>query len=659
MDLVSSNAVSLFFVTETWLTDISNQTTATIKSYGYKMHHCHRDSGRGGGVAIIFRPNVNIIRVTTKHNKSFESVTVKIKLADNSCVMCSCIYRPDGNIPLFLSDFDLFLGDIFIKAPKLLICGDLNIHLDIKSKDSIRFIDIIESYGLKQLVHESTHKDGHILDVVITSHNIVDDDSIKILTQYSAEFPTCDHYGVMFSMGCNFQSVGDQKTIQFRNFKNINPDNFRSDLSESLMAKGSIKNFPSFQEAITHFNTGCSSVLQSHAPLLSKTIRDIPTAQWFDSEYKAVRARRRKAEKTWNKTQACEDYETFCLLRRKCNELASQKKSDFFKSKFLNHNNSQKGLYQFVDAFLDQTPTLVLPPNESMQTVATDFNNYFTEKIDKIHSGFPVGADTSASDNVIYSGKRLTEFEPTTLSEISEILKECKIKTSTNDPLPAFLIQDNIDELLPHICDIVNLSLSSGSIDGEKLAHITPLIKNQSLDSSCFKNYRPISNLSFIAKLIERVVLRRLNRHLDENNLNINLQSAYKKNHSCETLLIRIVNDLLIASDEDKATVVMLLDLSAAFDTVYQPKLLKILKKQIGIGGTALRWFESFICGRSQRVRIGDCESEDIIIKFGVPQGSVLGPVLFNIYIRSIYSTVQDKKFNIHGLQTVLQTAGA
>jgi hypothetical protein len=168
------------------------------------------------------------------------------------------------------------------------------------------------------------------------------------------------------------------------------------------MVRGSINNFPSFQEAITHFNTECSSVLQLHAPLLSKTIRDIPTAQWFDSEYKAARARRRKAEKTWNKTQTCEDYESFRLLRRKCNELASQKKSDFFKSKFLNHNNSQKGLYQFVDAFLDQTPTLTLPPNESMQTVVNDFNDYFTEKIDKIHSGFPVGAGKPVCDRATY-----------------------------------------------------------------------------------------------------------------------------------------------------------------------------------------------------------------------------------------------------------------
>ena len=168
-----------------------------------------------------------------------------------------------------------------------------------------------------------------------------------------------------------------------------------------------------------------------------------------------------------------------------------------------------------------------------------------------------------------------------------QVLKESDIKTSTNDPLPALVVKENIDTLLPHICDLVNLSLSSGSIDGAKLAHLTPLIKGQSLDSSKLKNYRPISNLSFIGKLIERIVLKRLNVHLDANKLNISNQSAYKKLHSCEILMVRIVNDLLIASDEEKATVVMLLDLSAAFDTVDHTKLLSILKHEIRLEGNA------------------------------------------------------------------------
>ena len=158
-----------------------------------------------------------------------------------------------------------------------------------------------------------------------------------------------------------------------------------------------------------------------------------------------------------------------------------------------------------------------------------------------------------------------------------------------------------------------------------------------------------LSNLTLIGKLIERVVLRRLNTHMDNNNLNVPFQSGYKKCHSTETLLIRVVNDLLIASSESKATIVMMLDLSAAFDTVDHGKLLTILKNELGIIGTAWKWFHSFLTGRCQKVRVDGVEFYEVIIKFGVPQGSVLGPVLFNIYIRSLYTTTKSLSFAIQG----------
>ena len=105
------------------------------------------------------------------------------------------------------------------------------------------------------------------------------------------------------------------------------------------------------------------------------------------------------------------------------------------------------------------------------------------------------------------------------ISEIDDILSNIEFKSSTVDPIPAKLIKENKDIFLPVLCDIVNASLTSGTMDGTKLAHITPLLKGTGLDTTNLKNYRPISNLSFIGKLIERVVLIRLNEHLDLNNL--------------------------------------------------------------------------------------------------------------------------------------------
>ena len=146
---------------------------------------------------------------------------------------------------------------------------------------------------------------------------------------------------------------------------------------------------------------------------------------------------------------------------------------------------------------------------------------------------------------------------------------------------------------LPRV--LVNLSLSTGSVDGTKSAYLTPLIKGSSLDINNLKNYRPVSNLCFVGKIIEKVVLKRLNEHLNKNNLNIDHQSAYKNGFSTETLLIRVVNDLL------KATVVMILDLSAAFDTLAHSTLLAKLRAA-GINGIPLKWFQSYLNGRFQSV---------------------------------------------------------
>ena len=180
---------------------------------------------------------------------------------------------------------------------------------------------------------------------------------------------------------------------------------------------------------------------------------------------------------------------------------------------------------------------------------------------------------------------------------------------------------------------------------------LIPLIKelDDVIDTDMLKNYRPVSNLVFISKLVERIVAIRLDKHMTSNNLNLSEQYGYKKGHSTEMLLVKVVNDLLIVRDKESATLLMLLDLSTAFDTVDQRKLLNILRYEIGLRGIALDWFRSFLCSRTLRVKINGAYSSTETLLYGVPQGSVLGPILFNIYTRSFYKKVQSLGVQVVG----------
>ena len=174
-----------------------------------------------------------------------------------------------------------------------------------------------------------------------------------------------------------------------------------------------------------------------------------------------------------------------------------------------------------------------------------------------------------------------------------------------------------------------------------KTAHVIPLLKKPSLDKNNLKNYRPVSNLSFISKVVEKVVASRLLTHVELNDLSNPNQSAYNKNHSTETTLLKITNDITTKMEKKRATVLTLSDLSAAFDTIDHAALLKLLSSWFGISGIALDWIQSYLYDRGQTVKIGENLSDSYTIKFGVSQGSVLGPILFTLYTTPLSSIIK------------------
>ena len=179
---------------------------------------------------------------------------------------------------------------------------------------------------------------------------------------------------------------------------------------------------------------------------------------------------------------------------------------------------------------------------------------------------------------------------------------------------------------------IVNRSFETSEVPAElKHAHIKPRLKKSSLDPELLSNYRPVSNLPFISKIMEKVVNTRVEQHLLENNLHDPLQYAYRKPHSTEIALIKIQHDTVQALDSGRVAALVLLDLSAAFDTIDHAILLERLTETHGISDDALLWMASYLCQRCQQVIIGEDASIDVTLGYGVPQGSVLGPKLYSL----------------------------
>ncbi|KAL9958025.1 hypothetical protein ACROYT_G034986 [Oculina patagonica] len=201
--------------------------------------------------------------------------------------------------------------------------------------------------------------------------------------------------------------------------------------------------------------------------------------------------------------------------------------------------------------------------------------------------------------------------------------------------------QSCIEPLIPVITRIINISLESGIFPEKwKEAVVIPLLKKSGLDSM-FKNLRPESNLAYISKLTERAVFNQTYDHLVRSGLYPQLQSAYRQYHSTETALVKVANDIHLNMNSQRVTLLVLLDLSAAFDTVYHEILLRRLTMSFGIRGKALAWFSSYLSGRSQRILFDGVTSDNFDLRFGVPQGSCLGPLLFVVYASKLFEIVQ------------------
>lgn len=336
------------------------------------------------------------------------------------------------------------------------------------------------------------------------------------------------------------------------------------------------------------FNSNITSIANIVAPERSVTRRIRRSDLWFDDECRSAKKECRKLERRVRRS-ADDDVirSTWQAKLRSYRQLVNRKRSAFWSSQIESHQKEPRRMWRLIDDLLGRVSNASV--NDSL--TCDDFNRFFHDKVAGIrarsdNAGYPVFTPAP-------SHCQLDSFCPVSAEDVSAAIRSLPAKQCSLDPLPTWLLKMAAQHITPFTTSLVNTSLSTGHFPPSlKSAYISPRLKKPGLDDGDVCNYRPISNLPVMAKLIERLVAKQLISYLNNNNLLPSLQSAYRPLHSTETALIKVTSDILMAIDRGELVTLALLDLSAAFDTVDHEILLRRLSESYGITGVALDWFQ-------------------------------------------------------------------
>jgi hypothetical protein len=653
VDHVVENKLDFLAITETWLSS-SSTDDVRLKDLpkGYSFVHIPRPNRRGGGVGLLFRDCFVYRKHPCHLEKSFECLEATLTYG-SSPIHLMIVYRPPPSKKngftkkQFLNEFTEFLDVHTSHAGKLIIAGDFNFHWECaQNSDIVQINDLLVSSGMTQHVTGPTHISGHTLDWLITrqADNVIKSVSVSSLLT--------DHNVVHCVINLSKPPLPKQ-TISYRRYKAIDPDKFQSDLEKSDLITSPAT---SVEELTDQYNATLTALIDQHAPQKTRSVTLRPITPWYSEEIHQAKKIRRRREQTWRKTKLTIHRDLYCEQRNHVTSLIKKAKTEYFSAKCEECGTDQKALFKILNQLLHKNDTHPLPEHNTLPELLESFNSFFQSKILQIRQkldAIKIGEFLPASSVLpiidIPPSSNLDSFEELSVEDVKKIIMRSPSKSSLLDPLPTWLLKSLVDMLAPIITKIVNLSLQNGAVPSSmKKALVTPILKKPSLDKDILKNYRPVSNLSFVSKITEKAVLSQLSTHMETNNLYTPVQSAYRSGHSTETALLCVQNDILCHLDDKKGVILVLLDLSAAFDTIDHNILLSRLQSRIGVTGQALNWFDSYLHDRYQSIIINGQTSDPLRLLHGVPQGSVSGPSDFTSYTGPVFDIASLHGVSVH-----------
>ena len=648
-DLISvcrDQQIDVLLLTETWHDSDSVSIARLRQSFNVaerarpRLPSSDQLSTNHGGIAVVCLKTIQlkVLNLPTKVS-SFEYICVRISTGPSSVVVL-LVYRTGLVSTQFFEELSDALDRVIILSDSLIIAGDMNIHVERpEDANALKLLRTFESYGLSCKVNVPTHNLGGTLDVVFTSANTP-------LAVRTHETGLSDHSLLLWNSTLPRPPLVYYKS-SYRQWNRLDSEKFFHLLSCSKLCDSHSWSSMSIDELSHFYRSSLLQILDELIPVRTVRRPERKSDPWFDEDCRRAKRYARWIERLYGNLCSRNSNAANIVLvvwknaLRRYRSLLNCKRSQFWQRKVSSVTDS-KELWRHFDSLMGRCR-----PTASCSVTAEEFLQFFTQKVDNVRS--ETASSSKPSLQQCPADCSFSAFRTFNENSVMCAIRKLSNKFSSSDPIPTRLLKDCSFLLAPFIVMLFNRCLTDGAFPQSwKVTRMKPVPKRGCTSPDEPSSYRPIAQVPVLAKILEKAVANQLWEHIDFHNLLPCHQSAYRRSHSTETALLKIVSDLLMSMDSGRVSLAASLDLTAAFDSIDHDILLLRLHRSFGISGVAFEWINSYLQSRYVSVIHNNIYSSSRPFNCGVPQGSVLGPLLFLIYVSDIPRIMRGFNFEVH-----------